>query len=85
MTSERWVVTEGRKDPEPGGYEQYIPEVKEHLEVFERVRDRVRADYAGHPVAEVRAALVAAFEQVGLKVWPEVVDDTARVIAGSED
>ncbi|WP_460068066.1 hypothetical protein [Streptomyces sp. YKOK-I1] len=65
-------------------YEQAVPQIKEHLAVYERVLERVRARHAGDAAAQVRKALVAAFEQEGLTVWPEVVDDAALRISGRD-
>jgi hypothetical protein len=62
-------------------YDDSIPHVQEHLDRFLRVFDEVRRTHADRPSEEVRRALAAGFDEAGLTVWNEVVDDAARQIA----
>ncbi|GII56254.1 hypothetical protein Pth03_46430 [Planotetraspora thailandica] len=64
-----------------GGYDKFVPYVRERVEKYLRALDGVRATHRGRPVSEVRSALDKAFEAEDLEVWNEVRDDAARVIS----
>ncbi len=68
---------------DPVEYDKDMPRVEEHLEKFQRAVADVRRTHTGHPLNEVRKALLEAFESEGLTVWSEVADDAARRIAGA--
>ncbi|MFE0733109.1 hypothetical protein ACFW2X_33745 [Streptomyces antibioticus] len=74
MGGDVWMV-------DPAEYDKDMPRVQEHLEKFERAVANVRRTHTGHPLDEVRQALLKAFESEGLTVWSEVADDAARRIA----
>ncbi|MFD8981174.1 hypothetical protein [Streptomyces sp. NPDC059564] len=66
---------------DPAEYDKDIPSVQEHLKRFERAVANVRRTHGGRSMEEIRQALLEEFDSMGLVVWSEVADDTARRIA----
>lgn len=66
---------------DPAEYDKDIPSVQERLKQFERAVANVRRTHGGRSMEDIRQALMEEFDSMGLVVWSEVADDTARRIA----
>ncbi|MFD9703470.1 hypothetical protein [Lentzea sp. NPDC059081] len=62
-------------------YDQVMPLVQAHVEKFGRALAVVRETHVGHPVEQVREALLEACAAEGVDVGAEVVEDAARLIS----
>ncbi|MBL7500244.1 hypothetical protein [Frankia nepalensis] len=66
-----------------GRYGDAVPQIRDHLERYQRALDGVKFSHRGRPIDEVRRALASAFQAEGIEVWKEVAEDAVRLI--SED